>query len=103
MIDPEIDWLGTLGPTEYHLSAEGAQEYFRSFARKRPEKLLAIKKVIYEAAEDAAGPQQKYFQVMRSTWERLREGDPVSDRYLLGLCWYIRDIDEATARTVLDE
>lgn len=77
---------GTLDRGEPHPSARDAMAWFRVCL---PARTLAISR---EALASAAMSGDRAAEVGSETLERLLRGDPVSDRYLLGLCWMLRDM-----------
>lgn len=79
-----IDERGTLKPTEPHPAAFMARQYIRTI----PWQELLLKK---EALASCAIEGNRLAEVCLSTLNRLLNGHPVSDRYLLGLAWFLRE------------
>lgn len=77
----------TLKEGEYHPSADSALAWLKVFMLKDPVRWLTIK----EAIASTALSGNRIAELCNSTINRLANGDPVSDRYLLGLAWFIRD------------
>lgn len=77
----------SLSESETHPAAEMAMEWFRDYQANCTEQWLAARGGIVTAAASGDSPAR----IMLSTIARLENGDPVSDRYLLGLCWVLRD------------
>jgi hypothetical protein len=50
--------------------------------------------IIQESFASCALSGNKASEIAYSTWERLSRGEPVSDRYVLGLAWMLRDMKE---------
>jgi hypothetical protein len=78
---------GTLTEKEYHPAADSAMVWIKWFIASDPMRWLQIK----EALASTALSGNRLSEICLSTIERLAEGAPVSDRYLLGLCWFLRD------------
>ncbi len=78
---------GTLAPTEPHPSAQFAINYIH--------KMLDQKLHRYsEAFASCAIESNRLGEVCAETLHRIMAGEPVSDRYLLGLAWAIRDMED---------
>lgn len=78
---------GTLAPTEPHPSAQSAMEYLRP--------LGTVKLSMYlEAFSSTAIEGNRLGEVCAETLRRIMAREPVSDRYLLGLAWAIRGMEE---------
>jgi hypothetical protein len=78
---------GTLTDKEYHPAADSAMIWIKWFIAADPLRWLQIK----EALASTALSGNRMSEICLSTIERLASGAPVSDRYLLGLCWFLRD------------
>lgn len=79
---------GTLAPREPHPSAPFAMDYIR-------ECLLKGRLHIYsEAFSSCAIEGNRLGEICAETLRRIMHGEPVSDRYLLGLAWAIRDKED---------
>lgn len=72
---------------EYHPSADDAMKWFKEQELLNFDKMAMLTEAIYSTALSG----NRSAEVMAGTLDRLREGKPVSDRYLLGLCWFLRD------------
>lgn len=81
------DDRGTLTEKEYHPAADSAMVWIKWFIASDPMRWIQIK----EALASTALSGNRLSEICLSTIERLAEGSPVSDRYLLGLCWFLRD------------
>jgi hypothetical protein len=79
---------GTLNETEYHPMAESALAYVRQSMSSL--QFFTIKESIASTALSGNRLSEVLFETIR----RLEEGEPVSDRYLLGLAWFLRDYAE---------
>ena len=75
----------SLKETEYHPSADSAMEWYKEW--KKDIKRYCIMK---EAIASTALAGNRLSEILLSTMDRLEKGEPVSDRYLLGLCWFLR-------------
>lgn len=78
---------GTLKDTEYHPMADVAMAWLRAI----PYEQLLIAR---EALASTAISGNRTAEVCYETLERLMRGEKVSDRYLLGLCWLLRDMQD---------
>ena len=78
---------GTLGIGEPHPAAKMALDYVRS--------IPYIELAIYqESFSSCAIEGNRLAEVCSETLNRLLTNQSVSDRYLLGLAWTIRDLEE---------
>ena len=77
----------TLRDREPHPAVATALHYLRGLP---PSKLLLYQ----ESFASCAIEGNRLGEVCSGTLRRLIAGDPVSDRYLLGLAWAIRDMEE---------
>jgi hypothetical protein len=77
----------TLAEHEHHPAADSAMDWYRQL----PIKDLMIAK---EAIASTALSGNRLAEICMSTLNRLEVGEPVSDRYLLGLCWLLRDLQD---------
>lgn len=75
---------GTLKIGEPHPSSESAMNYLRALP---PKDLL----VWLEAFSSCAIEGNRLAEICSETLRRIINGKPVSDRYLLGLVWTIRN------------
>lgn len=74
-----------LNGDEFHPAARSAYRWLKGFMVTNRKDYLQYRMAIEIAA--ASGNRQAI--VCQGTIERLRNGQPVSDRYLMGLCWTI--------------
>lgn len=77
----------TLKEKEYHPSADSAMEWFRNYQINHLKDWLMLKEAIFSTALSG----NRLSEILSSTINRLENHQPVSDRYLLGLVWFIRD------------
>ena len=82
--EPTIE-RGTLKETEFHPAARAALDWL---ATVPTEEMLRLMRSI----EMAAAQGIRSAEICEETWRRLMCNAPVSDRYLLGLCWPLRDM-----------
>jgi hypothetical protein len=82
----ELDDRSTLGVTEFHPAALSARDYLISIADKLP--------LYLESFSSCALGGNRLAEICSGTLNRLMTGKPVSDRYLLGLAWTIRKMEE---------
>ena len=73
---------------EPHPSAHAAYLWFHQSVVDDPIRYIHLK----EAISSTALSGNRLAQICYGTMNRLEEGQPVSDRYLLGLVWYMRDL-----------
>lgn len=79
---------GTLAPTEPHPSSQSAMSYIKG-------KFYDNKLNNYqEAFSSCAIEGNRLGEICAETMRRIMHGKPVSDRYLLGLAWAIRDMED---------
>jgi len=78
---------GTLNPSEPHPMAHNAYRYIIS---RDPNK----NSLFLEALSSCAIEGNRLAEVCAETLRRVMYGESVSDRYLLGLAWYLKEIDE---------
>lgn len=73
---------GTLTEKEYHPAADSAMKYIKS---------LSSKELFHwqESFASCAIEGNRLAEICSETLDRLMTGQPVSDRYLLGLAWTI--------------
>lgn len=97
LIDPNIKKFGldrkeqergTIADGEYHPAADAAMRWFKRYVNERPQEYLMARTSI----EMAAGEGNKLADIALATIRRLQASAPVSDRYLLGLCWLLQDM-----------
>lgn len=77
---------GTLAPTEPHPASTSALNYLLEL---RYEKLLTYR----EAMASCAIEGNRLGEVCVETINRILSSKPVSDRYLLGLAWAIKEFE----------
>ena len=77
----------TLAPTEWHPCASFAMDFIRTFSMKE----LMIQR---EALASCAIEGNRMAEVCLGTLNRLIAHQPVSDRYLLDLAWYLKTLEE---------
>jgi hypothetical protein len=77
----------TLKPGEPHPSTEYALHYISSLGHIELMKYL-------EAYSSCAIENNRLAEVCAGTLNRLLKGEPVSDRYLLGLAWSLKILQE---------
>jgi hypothetical protein len=82
-VDALVSERGTLLPTELHPMAHNAYAYIISLGYPELYKQL-------EALSSCAIESNRLAEVCAETLRRLLYLEPVSDRYLLGLAWYLR-------------
>ena len=82
------DEKGTLRLGEVHPSSYTAMEYVKK--RIMHPSFFVIK----EAMASTALSGNRYCEICLTTLERIENGEPVSDRYLLGLAWFLYEIKE---------
>lgn len=75
-------------PTEHHMAADHAMTWFKLWQGTNPVEYSRLR----EAVASTALSGNRLSNILHGTLERLATGQPVSDRYLLGLCWYIKEI-----------
>ena len=86
-VNPPVNTRGTLQEGEIHPAAKSAMMYIKS----RPVKSLMVwRQAFEEHAELGSRPSQ----ICGETLQRIMEGDNVSDRYLLGLAWTLRMLED---------
>lgn len=75
-----------LKPSEIHPSAYSAMEWFNKWRSDLQDYFL-----LKESLASTAIEGNRTAQICLGTLERLEKNEKVSDRYLLGLVWFIRD------------
>lgn len=70
---------------EFHPAARSAYRWLKGFMVSNPEDYLRYR----TALEMAAGSGNRQAEICLGTIARLRAGQGVSDRYLMGLCWTV--------------
>lgn len=84
---PERESKGTLKPTEYHPAADSAKRYISTLGFERIS-------LLRESFASTSMSGNRLSDVCLETLERLLSSKPVSDRYLLGLAWTIKYMEE---------
>jgi hypothetical protein len=87
MIDDDNDGRGTLRPGEPHPAAQAAAAYVLGLG-------IGTLMVYLEAFSSCAIEGNRIGEICSETLDRLMRGEPVSDRYVLGLAWQIREMRE---------
>lgn len=84
----------TLNPNESHPIANSAMAWYNVW-RQDLVKYMMTK----EAMASSALSGNRSAELCLSTMDRLEKGEAVSDRYLLALCWMLREMeDECNAK-----
>lgn len=83
----ETETKGTLSESEFHPMAGVALDWFKTIPI---EKLMLAR----EAMASNAIEGNRVAEICGETLDRLFNGQVVSDRYLLGLCWLLRDMSD---------
>lgn len=76
-------------PTEHHMAADHAMAWFKEWQLSHLDEYAMLREAV---ASTAMVRSNRLAQILHGTLERLATSQPVSDRYLLGLCWYIKEI-----------
>jgi hypothetical protein len=77
----------SLNENEYHPIAPTALAWFQEWKLLQGFDYIKVR----EAIASTAISGNRLAEICNSTLDRLDKGEPVSDRYLLGLCWFLRD------------
>lgn len=80
---------GTLAIGEVHPGAHIAMEYIRNFLMKDLDLFI-----FREAMASCAIEGNQLAEICSETLRRLLEKEPVSDRYLMGLAWFMYDYNK---------
>lgn len=83
--DSQLKKEHTLREDEYHPSADSAMQWLNKFVSTKPEEWFEMKESIFSSALSG----NRLAEILSSTIRRIDEGQPVSDRYLLGLTWFL--------------
>lgn len=78
---------GTLEVGEPHPSARRALEWIQGWAVSDPLEAAMMLESLYSTALSG----NRLAEICAETLRRISEGEPVSDRYVLGLAWFLRD------------
>lgn len=76
----------TLKDGEFHPVAESALVWFQNWRTKNLKDYMMLRESVASTAIEG----NRTAELLNSTLNRLDSGQPVSDRYLLALCWFIR-------------
>ncbi len=87
---------GQLKELEPHPAAEGARQWLIEYVRRKDAYALLR---LQESFASCAIGSNRLAEICSETLRRLLNKEPVSDRYLLGLVWTIRDMEEKEAAT----
>lgn len=82
---------GTLKDTEPHPAAENARQWLLEYVRRHQVHEMPM---LQESFASNAIEGNRLAEICSETLRRLMGGEPVSDRYLLGLVWTIRSMEE---------
>lgn len=82
---------GQLNELEPHPAAEGARQWLISYVRRKDSYALLR---LQESFASCALEGNRLAEICSETLRRLLSKEPVSDRYLLGLVWTIRDMEQ---------
>lgn len=83
----------TIADGEYHPAANAAMRWVKDCMRNPLEWALAK-----ESMASTALSGNRLADICVGTMERLEKGEPVSDRYLLGLAWTLRAMRQANQK-----
>jgi hypothetical protein len=81
---------GTLTLSEHHPAADIAHAWLKKLLARDP--LEA--NILLESFSSVGLSGNRLAEICGETLRRILAGEPVSDRYLLGLCWTLRDMEE---------
>jgi len=83
----ETDGKGTLKEGSFHPAAPSAMKFINSMS--------LIEQINHmESFSSVALSGNKSGEICGETLRRIMEDEPVSDRYLLGLAWFIKMLDD---------
>lgn len=83
---------GTLKDGEPHPIAHDAMAYVKGWMARQTLESFAL---FRESLASCSIEGNRMAEVCGSTIDRLINNQPVSDRYLLGLAWFIRNMEES--------
>lgn len=83
----------TLQVGEAHPMAREALSWLREVLMSDPVR----SSIMHESLASTALSGNRTAQICHETLRRLTSGESVSDRYLLGLCWFVKQYMEASA------
>ena len=84
---PQVIDESVIKPGEHHPAADHALAWFKEYQMLHPIDWLMMKESIASTA--LAG--NRLAQICFGTINRIDNDLPISDRYLLGLCWFLRE------------
>jgi len=82
---------GELKEGEPHPMAQDALTYVKTWIHKGGMKEVAM---LRESFASCAIEGNRVGEICGETFDRIMTGQPVSDRYLLGLAWFLRNMEE---------
>ena len=82
--------IGTLQTGEPHPSSHSAYRYVKKYIMKKGEKIG----MLLEALASSAISGNRTAEVCGATLARVIEGKSISDRYLLGLAWFLYEMEK---------
>jgi hypothetical protein len=85
--------IGDLKIGEPHPSAYSAMEYVK----------MKLNNDTIEAFASCAIEGNRLSEVCIETIRKIKEGEPVSDRYLLGLAWTLKEMEDKNDNTKMDK
>lgn len=89
-----------LTPEEFHPAARSAYRWLKGYMVNNAEDYRRLRVSLQISADEG----NRQAQVCMGTIERLENGQPISDRYLLGLAWTILSIhNKGALETVADK
>ena len=91
---------GQLNKLEPHPAAEGARQWLIGYIQRNDAHALLR---LQESFASCAIEGNRLAEICSETLRRLLNKEPVSDRYLLGLVWTIRDMEEKEAEGSRDD
>lgn len=83
---------GTLAIGEFHPAAVSAMQYVKEFIKYDLRRAMIMR----EALASCSLSGNRLAEICHETLRRIMDGENVSDRYLLGLAWYLREMKEET-------
>lgn len=84
---------GTLAPTDPHPAAEDARQWLLGYVRRHDADELPR---LLESFSSVGMSGNRLAEVCAETLRRFMNGEPVGDRYALGLIWTIRSMERDT-------
>ena len=81
---------GTLTLSEYHPAADTAFAWLKKRLARDP----LDAHMLLESFASVGLSGNRLAEICGETLRRVLTGEPVSDRYVLGLCWTLRDMEE---------